>query len=161
MNKKWINSLEMVAIMTVIGVVTIALVSRIWNIWRRANDTARMLDIRSIATALIHYWVAHDTYPVWTNTSQLTMLIWPDYWLVWAIPKDPHTKEPYSYKTLENNKHFVVCAKMSYDSTIGNTDRDYAKTIGKWNNDSEYSVATYNWTLEKFGNSWKYYCYAG
>ena len=161
MDKKWFSMLELLVVMLVIGVITTVLALRLWDIGNRTSDTARILDVRSIATALIHYWMDHESYPVWDNASSLTMLIWSEYWFGWVIPKDPATKKPYSYNTLEDDNHFIVCTKLSFGSNVGNTDKDYAAIINEWDDDSESMMMTYAWVIEKLSDCGNYYCFVG
>lgn len=129
MKKKWFTLIEMLVVVVVIGTLSATIVPRIWNSRERANDTARMSDILTIASALSSYIMDHPSYPDVKDASELTWLLREDYWLGWAIPRDPKTLEPYSYKVLDGGKHFIICATLSESSTAGNSKYDYAATI--------------------------------
>lgn len=135
------------------------MVPRIWGARNRANDTARISDIRSITSALIQYQLDFPKYPAngevcsWAaNTAKTSVLTWANYGLGWVVPVDPITQECYSYRRLNSNgDHFVVCAHLSDGSTAGNAAQDLAAL--------NYSKDTYKTVLEDLSSSGQYYCY--
>lgn len=125
MKKKWFTLIEMLIVIIIIWVLAATLVPRIWNARDRANDVARIADIKAIATALISYELDNSSFPDVRNASDLQVLLWADYWLGWTIPTDPNGK-PYSYKQLNGGTHFMLCANLSSGSNNGNANKDYA-----------------------------------
>jgi len=153
MKKMWFTLFEMVIIVVILAILSTTIIPKIWRDRDMANDTARMTDIRAIATALISYKSDHLLYPDVINASELSSLLSSHYWMD-RIPRDPVSYESYSYKMLEWGKHFVLCATLSNGSTAGNSKKDYAFLP------QEEIDMTYKQIISKFGNTWPYFCFA-
>jgi len=154
MGKKWFTMVELVFVLAIIAIISAIFVLKLWKIETETYDTVRIMDVKDISTALIFYSFDHSTFPNWTNTSQLSVLMWGEYWLGWIIPKDPKTKRPYSYKVLQK-EHFIICTRLSEWYDTGNADDDYAAK----NEYDTYEEPTYDKISSKMTNGWDHYCY--
>ena len=150
MKKKWFTLIEMLIVIVIIGILAVALIPKIWNARDRAADIARMADARSIATAIISYRLDNWHLP---ETTEELVDDNADYWLGWVLPTDPDNSEDYEYRTLDNKKHFMVCAELSQGSRAGNANGNYcdASSYNDFNG-KERPIPLFK--------TWSYYVYA-
>lgn len=143
----------------VIIIIFAALIPRMWAAQDRAKDVARMSDIKAISTALISYQYQsdYDTYP-----EKLSELKWPLYWLWNTVPTDPDTNMEYSYSVIDaKSDHFVICAKLSEWSTMGNTTIDLATDWTAYDDINNLNDEWVYWKfVERLESTWSYYCIA-
>lgn len=97
--KKGFTLVEMVIVITVIGLLTAYLIPKVTSAQARARDIARKADITAISTALVQYKQDHGEFPNkpknsgrqdWFSMSKL----YNDYlsWYLSNIPQDPSNK---------------------------------------------------------------------
>jgi len=141
----------MLIVIIIIGILAATLIPRIWNARDRANDVARVADIKSIATAMIAYELDNATFNGVTLSN--TTLTNEKYGLGWQMPKDPVSGGLYDLKLLNNDAHFALCATLSSWSSNGNTNKNLASGS---NAATDFANA-----MSNLNGSGRYYCYIG
>jgi len=153
----------MLIVIIIIGILAATLIPRIWNARNRATDTAKVADIKSIATALVAYSLENPAYPekICTGTDSIqSPLLNSKYWLWWSMPLDPDKEGTaparcYDYRAIGSD-HFVLCARLSADgSSNGNA-------TGNLVTGADFADLNYDQILNYLENTtWDYHCFAG
>lgn len=114
--KKGFTLIELLIVIGIIGLLaTLAIVS-LTSAQRRARDTKRVADMKSLQTAFELYWSENATYPKPTGTTTWDLLLSDDTKLqavISGLPTDPNnaatTPSYYSYlvNTLTGNEYYI------------------------------------------------------
>jgi type II secretory pathway pseudopilin PulG len=120
----------MLIVIVIIGILAWALIPRIGSARDKANDTARESNVRSLATAMVAYWMDHNWYPLlWKNpdpvydwrslvigenhlksfTLNLQSYGIPD----WNYIGQPTQSDAYYYNVTSDGQHFVIFTLLS------------------------------------------------
>ena len=144
MKKRWFTLIEMLIVIVIIGILAWALIPRIGSARDKANDTAREANVRSLATALVSYWLDHGSYP---TDAQFVAGLLDNY----SIPNDLFANQPagttYHYIQLDGWTHFIVYADLSENSDAWNCSSSQSPatcTVGEWK-----SLDTTKWTADE------------
>ena len=137
----------MLIVIVIIGILAWALIPRIGNAREKANDTAREANVRSIATAMVQYWLDQGSYPADTDYTDWTTLANYNISAMDGSPAGTH----YYYHQLNNWEHFVVYAILSA----------WTGQQWWWNcNSTEAAAATwYAAVSQRHTTSWDAFCY--
>jgi len=125
-NKKWFTLVELIVVVTILAILgTIWFLSFQW-FSRDARDSVRLSDIRVLKNVLSLYHIKNLYYPEPTNPVQITYS-WATIWTQWTfwedtrksmssrqniskIPKDPLTKNEYTYSLLKTWNEYQIWA---------------------------------------------------
>ena len=102
----------MLIVIVIIGILAWALIPRIGTARDKANDTAREANVRSLATAMVQYWLDHGSYPesVYDNKWGWRLI---NYGISDSFDWQPTDNDYYAYLQLDGGSHFVFLTKLS------------------------------------------------
>ena len=154
MKKRWFTLIEMLIVIVIIGVLAWALIPRIGSARDKANDTARESNVRSLATAMVSYWLDHGSYPA-DSGSTISGNILEKYSIPsWNFANQPTSWQVYNYNDLDAWAHFVVYTDLSAGSEAWNCSWWQVKSYATDTNSWKYSVIQgIIWT------TWASFCY--
>lgn len=133
--KKGFTLIELLIVITIIGILAVALVPRIAQGPARARDVSRKADLQNISVALELYYSDNGAYPrdvagtdpetrCLYSTGAITLKI-DDYFQDGSVPIDPSGDEDlctgtgaYRYRVLTDSNHYVVVANMEIDTGV-------------------------------------------
>lgn len=67
--KRGFTIIEVIVVVTIIGLLTSVVVANINNAKGKARDLKRHADLKAISTALTQYYLAHNKYPSWYDNG--------------------------------------------------------------------------------------------
>lgn len=125
--------IELLIVITIIGILAVALIPKIANAPSRARDTQRKTDLSQVAIALEGYFQDYGSYPSTPTVCNVSSIVlgstttsWATYFNASDIPTDPLTTQgaigcgatgTYYYKQLDSGMHYVIGANLENDST--------------------------------------------
>lgn len=134
--------IELLIVITIIGVLAVALIPKIANAPSRARDTQRKTDLNQIVKALEAYYADYGVYPTGTPTSRYcvdAIASFSNYFNASDIPNDPSgpsggvsstitscstgylSTGEYFYKQLDSGAHYVIAADLENEPPSGST----------------------------------------
>lgn len=151
----------MLIVIVIIGILAWALIPRIGSARDKANDTARQANVRSLATAMVSYWMDHNGYPLTgsdkvkvQNFNDKTWYILID-WLLssYSIPSNnfegtPSSNDHYFYNKTTDGDHFVIYTVLAW------------WTWWEWGN-CDFNTVTNGTTYDTLNGTttWNSFCY--
>lgn len=149
-NKKAFTLIELLIVITIIGILGVALLPKIASGPSRARDLARKTNIASVANALELYYADNGAYLAATAATSLctTGITDLDGYLDGGIPTDPLASSV-------NFTSATTCKEYLYTPTLGATSTDFtqgytvcasvenpAKTTGYYTDDAAATPAS-------------------
>jgi len=101
--------IELLIVITIIGILAVALVPRISQGPARARDVARKADLQNISNALELLYSDTGSYP--TALSSITNYMS-------AVPNDPSTSASYTYTKISNSS-YIIAAQLETATATG------------------------------------------
>lgn len=133
--------IELLIVITIIGILAVALIPKIANTPSRARDTQRKADLNQIAKGLEAYYSDYGTYPTGTPASRYcvdAISSFSNYFNISDIPNDPSGNSggvsssitsctgttyasagEYFYKQLDSGQHYVIGADLENEPASG------------------------------------------
>ncbi|KKP40591.1 MAG: PilE-like protein [Candidatus Peregrinibacteria bacterium GW2011_GWF2_33_10] len=119
-NKKAFTLIELLIVITIIGILAVSLLPKIGSAPGRARDVARKADISSISGALELYYADNGSYLDKTGSNCTSAITELNSYMDGNIPKDPSNSgiatgcESYLYTTsaTKGKQGYALCAKL-------------------------------------------------
>jgi type II secretion system protein G len=119
--------IELIIVMVIIGILVILLLPNLSNGPKRARDSERKSELRTVASALEQYFADKTAYPQAADYAGLSAHLVPDY-IKDSMPADPKAGQSYTYtrepsgcdNSGTNCSGFEVTGTLEYDK-----DKDY------------------------------------
>lgn len=110
-SKKGFSLIELLVVISIIGILVAIGMASYTNIQQKARDSARRSDVQAIAQALEQYFADSDSqsYALIVPNTCATAL--SDYFNG-AFPSDPKTQASYSCVVSTTGDEFLVCADL-------------------------------------------------
>lgn len=106
MPKNGFTLIEILIAISIIAIIFGVVISSITAIQKNARDTQRQSDLRSIQSALEHFYADHNYFPQTLPTTALTSdptLIINTKTYLQKIPRDPVDNSAYGYESVPGN----------------------------------------------------------
>lgn len=124
-NKKGFTLIELLIVVAIIGLLATLAIISLTSAQRKARDTKRIADIKSLQNAVEMYYNDYSVYPVstsWTTlgtimTEQLNAM--PD-------PPDDNTDRQYQYATEDDGSEYCLAVQLERTAEILDQDSDIA-----------------------------------
>lgn len=125
--------IELLIVITIIGVLAVALIPKIAGAPGRARDAQRKTDLNTIAIGLEAYYADFGAYPTASSGDEVDALSISGYFNASDIPNDPQsttatnysagctTAGSYCYKSLDTAQHYVITANLESEPLTSST----------------------------------------
>lgn len=122
--------IELLIVITIIGILAVALIPKIASAPSRARDAQRKTDLNTIAIALEAYYADYSAYPTAASGACINSTAisgFDKYFNVSDIPNDPSgatngpvtgtctTKGDYYYQSLDSAQHYGIAVNLEND----------------------------------------------
>lgn len=114
LKKQAFSLIELLIVITIIGILAVALLPTITQGPSRARDVQRITAITDIALALELYYQDRNSYPAQAAAGNITAVgtSLNSYFDSGAIPTPPNTSETYQYKSCNSGQGYIVWATV-------------------------------------------------
>lgn len=116
--------IELIIVMVIIGILVLLLLPNLSNGPKRARDSERKSELRSVQSALEQYFADKSNYPAGAAMADLTAHLVTDY--IKEIPTDPKSGQTYDYDADPAACASASCTGYSMTATLEySKDADY------------------------------------
>ncbi len=123
--------IELLIVIVIIGILSVGLIPKVLDAPKRARDTARKADLKSIQAALTSYYADYKTYPKDTTQYMIpytygngSVIGLDGYFQGGKIPKDPTTATGDYYYHLDASGSCYILATILEVANGGNSKKD-------------------------------------